>query len=78
MMMWRLFSNGDIKVEMMSLPWNIFLRSLLCFVVVRSSHDEELRRISFRSVYGRHKKEKFLNSACSYRDIARRLLGIYS
>jgi hypothetical protein len=38
---WRpFFPNSDIKVEMMSPAWNNFLRSLLCFVMVRSSHDE--------------------------------------
>jgi hypothetical protein len=54
-------------VEMMSPAWNNFLRSLLCFVMVRSSHDEWLRRIIFRSVFfillrqkeeGRHNKEE--------------------
>ena len=30
---WRLlFPDGGIKAEMMSPPWNNFLRSLLCFV----------------------------------------------
>jgi hypothetical protein len=53
---------------MMSPPWNNFLRSLLCFVVVRSGHDEELGKIIFRSVFltlrwqkeeeGRHWKEE--------------------
>ena len=39
-MTWRLlFSDGDIKAEMVSLQWNIFLRSLLYFIVVRSDHD---------------------------------------
>ena len=48
---WRLlFSDGDIKAEMVSPPWNNFLRSLLRFIVVRSGHDEEPVRISFRSV----------------------------
>jgi hypothetical protein len=66
-MAWRLlFPDGDIKAEMVSPPWNNFLRSLLCFIVVRSDHDEGLRRISFRSVFlvlrwqkekGRHQKE---------------------
>ena len=52
----------------MSLPWNIFLRSLLHFVVVRSSHDEGLGRIIFRSIFlilwwqkeeeGRQKREE--------------------
>jgi hypothetical protein len=42
-MTWRfLFSNGDIKAEMISPPWNNFLRSLLHFVVVRSGNDEGL------------------------------------
>jgi hypothetical protein len=55
------------KVEMMSPPWNNFLRSLLRFVVVRFGHDERLGRIIFRSVFltlrwqkeeeGRHRKE---------------------
>jgi hypothetical protein len=43
--------DDDIKAEMMSLPWNNFLRSLLRFVVVRSDHDEGLGRIIFRSVF---------------------------
>jgi len=61
------FPNDDIKEVMMSPLWNNFLRSLLRFVVVRSSHDEGLGRISFRSVFailrwqkeeeGRHQKE---------------------
>jgi hypothetical protein len=43
---WRLlFSDGGIKAEMMSPPWNNFLRSLLRFVVVRFGHDEGLGRI---------------------------------
>ena len=38
---WRLgFPDGDIKAEMMSPSWNNFLRSLLCFIVVRSDHNE--------------------------------------
>ena len=71
---WRLlFPNGGIKAEMVLPSWNNFLRSLLCFVVVRSDHNEGLERISFRSVFlilrwqkedGRHKKKKFLSSAC--------------
>jgi hypothetical protein len=49
---WRLlFPDGGIKAEMMSLPWNNFLRSLLRFVVVRSGYDEGLGRIIFRSVF---------------------------
>jgi hypothetical protein len=49
---WRLlFPDGDIKVEMVSLSWNNFLLSLLCFIVVRSGHNERLGRLSFRSVY---------------------------
>jgi hypothetical protein len=49
---WKLlFSDGDIKAEMVSPPWNNFLRSLLHFIVVRSSHDEGLGRIVFRSVF---------------------------
>jgi hypothetical protein len=57
---WRLFfSHGNIKAEMMSPP--------CLFVVVRSVHDEEPERISFRSVFlilrwqkeeGRHEKEE--------------------
>jgi hypothetical protein len=53
---------------MMLSPWNNFLRSLLCFVVVRSDHDEGIGRIIFRSVFltlrwqkeeeGRHQKEE--------------------
>jgi hypothetical protein len=45
-----LFSDGDIKAEMVSPPWNNFLRSLLRFIVVRSGHNKELGRINFRSV----------------------------
>jgi len=49
---WRLlFPDGDIKAEMVSLPWNNFLRSLLRFIVVRSGHDDGLGRISFISVF---------------------------
>ena len=49
---WRLlFPDGDIKVEMVSLQWNNFLWSFLRFIVVRSSHDEGLGRISFRLVF---------------------------
>jgi len=64
---WRpFFSGGDIKAEMMSLPWNKFLRSPLRFVVVTFGHDEGLGRIIFRSVFlnrwwqkeGRHKKKE--------------------
>jgi hypothetical protein len=65
---WRpFFPCGDIKVEMMSLLWNNFLRSLFRFVVVRSDHDKELGRIIFISVFlnlrwqkeeERHKKEE--------------------
>ena len=51
-MTWRLFFlDGDIKEEMVSSLWNNFLRSLLRFIVVRSSHDEGLGRISFTSVF---------------------------
>jgi hypothetical protein len=86
MMTWRfLFSDGDIKAEMMSLPWNNFLRSLLRFIVVRSGNDEGLWRIIFRSVFltlrwqkqeeRRHQKEEVpqfrLQECC-------RSLGIYS
>jgi hypothetical protein len=46
-----LFPDGGIKAEMMSPPWNNFLRSLLHFTVVRSGHDEGLGRITFRSVF---------------------------
>jgi hypothetical protein len=66
---WRLlFPDDDIKTEMMSPPWNNFLRFLLRFVVVRFDHDEGLERIIFRSVFltlrwqkeeeGRHQKEE--------------------
>jgi hypothetical protein len=55
---WRpFFPNGDIKVEMMSSPWNNFFRSLLHFVVVKSSHGEDLGRIIFRSVAERRKRK---------------------
>ena len=62
-----LFSDGDINAEMVSPPWNNFLRSLLRFKVVRSDHNEGLGRISFRSIFlilwwqkeeGKHKKEE--------------------
>jgi hypothetical protein len=63
---WRLlFSDGGIKAEMISPPWNNFLRSLLRFAVVRFGHDEGIGRIIFRSVFltlrwqkeeGRHQK----------------------
>jgi hypothetical protein len=46
-----LFLDGDIKAEMVSPSWNNFLWSLLRFIVVRSDHIEELRRIVFRSVF---------------------------
>ena len=47
MMTWRLlFLDGSNKAEIMSPPWNNFLRSLLCFVVVRSDHDEGPVRIN--------------------------------
>ena len=73
---WRLlFPDGNIKVEMVSPPWNNFLRSLLRFIVVRSSHDKGLGRISFKSVFpilrwqkeevGRHQKEK-VSQLCLY------------
>jgi hypothetical protein len=67
------------------LSWNNFLRSLLCFVVIRSSHDEGLGRIIFRSVFRilqwqkeeeDDKRKKFLNSAC--KNVGSRSLGIYS
>jgi hypothetical protein len=67
---WRLlFPDGGINAEMMSPPWNNFLRSLLRFVVVISGHDEGLGRIIFRLVFptlrwqkeeGRHEKEEVL------------------
>jgi len=51
-MTWRLlFPDGDIKAEMVSPPWNNFLRSLLHFIVVSSGHDEGLGRLNFRSVF---------------------------
>jgi hypothetical protein len=51
-MIWRLlFSDDDIKAEMVLPPWNNFLRSLFRFIVVKSGHDEGLGRISFRSVF---------------------------
>ena len=69
---WRLlFPNGDVKAEMVSPPWNNFLRSLLCFIVVRSGHDEGVGRISFKSVFlilrwqkegGRHQKSGAIHS----------------
>ena len=81
-----LFSDDDIKAEMMSPPWNNFLLSLLRFIVVKSGHDEGLGRISFRSVFlilrlQKKKKEdtrkkKFLNSA--YMNVGRRSLGTCS
>jgi hypothetical protein len=65
---WRLlFPDGGIKAEIMLLPWNNFLWSLLRFAVVRSSHDEGLGRIILRSDFlalrwqkqeGRHRKEE--------------------
>ena len=69
MMTWSLlFPDSDMKAEMVSSPWNNFLRSLLRFIVVRSDHDEGLGRINFRSVFlilrwqkedeGRHQKEE--------------------
>ena len=49
---WRfVFPGSDIEAEMMSLPWNNFLRSLLRFVVVKSGHDGGLGRIIFRSIF---------------------------
>ena len=51
-MTWRLlFPNGGIKAEMVLPSWNNFLRSLLCFIVVRSGYDEGLGRIVSRSVF---------------------------
>ena len=77
------FPNSDIKAEMMSPPWNNFIQSLLCFVVVRSGHDKGLGRVSFRSFLGGRKKKKedttkkkFLNS--TYRNVGCRSLGICS
>jgi len=66
---WRLlFPDDGIKAEMMSPLWNNFLQSLLCFIMVRSSHNEGLGRIFFRLVIltlrwqkkeeGRHRKEE--------------------
>ena len=86
-MTWRLiFLDDDIKVEMVSPPWNNFLRSLLRFVVVRSGHNEGPGRISFKSVFLnlrwlKEKKEdtrkkKFFNSV--YINVGRRSLGICS
>jgi hypothetical protein len=46
-----LFSDDDIKTEIVSSSWNNFLRSILCFIVLRSSHDEKLGRISVRSFF---------------------------
>jgi hypothetical protein len=46
-----LFPDNDIKAEMMSPPWNNFVRSLLRFIVVRSGHDKGPGRIRFRSVF---------------------------
>jgi hypothetical protein len=46
-----LFSDGDIKTEMVPPLWNNFLRSLLRFIMIRSGHDEGLGRISFRSIF---------------------------
>jgi hypothetical protein len=65
---WRLrFPNSDIKAEMLLSPWNYFLLSILCFVIVRSDHNEGPVRISI-SVFlifswqkekeGRYKKEE--------------------
>jgi hypothetical protein len=84
---WRLlFPNDDIKAEMVSPPWNNFLRFFLHFIVVRSGHNEGLGRISFRSVFlilrwqkekkKDTRKKKFLNSA--YMNVSRHSLGIYS
>ena len=51
LMIWRFgFSGGDIKVEMIPLSWNNFLRSLFCFAVVRFDHNEGVGRIC-RSVF---------------------------
>ncbi|KAG2537012.1 hypothetical protein PVAP13_9NG247773 [Panicum virgatum] len=71
---------------MMPPSWNNFLRSLLRFVVVRSDHNEGLRRIC-RSVFffffgGRKKKtedtrkKKFLHFAC--KSVGRHSLGFCS
>jgi hypothetical protein len=49
---WKLlFSDDDIKTEMVSPPWKNFLRSLLRFIVVRSGHDKGLVRVSFRLLF---------------------------
>jgi len=76
-MTWRLlFPNGDIKAEMVSPPWNNFLRSLLRFlrfIVVRSGHDKGAGRKKKKKDT---RKKKFLNSA--YMNVVRRSLGICS
>ena len=44
---WRIrFPDGVIEVGMVPSSWNNFLWPLLCFVVVRSNHNERLVRIS--------------------------------
>jgi hypothetical protein len=44
---WRIrIPDGNIKVGMMLLLWNKFLRSLIYFVVVRSDHNKRLVRIN--------------------------------
>jgi hypothetical protein len=44
---WRIrFLYGDIKAGMILLSWNTFLYSFLCFVKVRSDHNEVLVRIN--------------------------------
>jgi hypothetical protein len=41
--------NGKDSIGLMMLPpWNNFLWSFLCFIMVRSNHDEGLVRISLR------------------------------
>ena len=45
--LWRIrFLDGVIEAGMVPSSWNNFLRPLLCFVVVRSNHNERLVRIS--------------------------------
>ena len=45
------FLDGAIKAEIMSPPCYNFLRSLICFAMVRSGHNEGLWRIIFSSVF---------------------------
>jgi len=49
---WKfLFSNNNIKVEMVLSSWNNFIWFLLHFIAVRSGHDKRLGKISFRAVF---------------------------